>query len=596
MDRLARYESGSSACTHDDVLSDTSESLDERTEFNHDLVLVDEFDALSIELKGHAADRPTVASVQDAAAATLAAQAAPSAAQRLSDANRTSFELLKHAPKLGKYPAQEHARKVAKELGVLKGLIYLPGQISQHYEDSDQGPSFHQRRYFYYITGADFANCEVTYDIGRDNLILWIPWVEPRQALYFGSPPSPDDIKSRSDLSDVRYTSELPRYLRTYLASSANPSRCHGAPTPTTIFILHRNQVPPIDYDHAAGVVCLDSTHLQPSMDAARVIKTQYEIAAIKHANAVSSAAHRSVLSRLKRMTNEREIEAFFRGYCLAVGAKHQAYPVIVGSGSNAATLHYDANDEPLAGRQLIVLDAGCEWLLYASDVTRTLPIGGALTPEARAVYAIVERMQEQCIAAVRPGVPYYRLHLMAALIATQGLLKLGVLTGGTADEIFAKGTAAAFFPHGLGHHVGLDVHDVSGREALMLGAAFAPAGARKRGSAGKREWITPEMMAMLGRDGQTIRAPYKGRQRLAEGMVVTIEPGIYFSRPYIETLFLDHPTHSRYIDRDVLEKYYPVGGVRIEDDILVTYNGYENLTTAPKGEEAFKIINGDES
>ena len=99
---------------------------------------------------------------------------------------------------------------------------------------------------FYYITGADIPNCAVTYDIARDNLILWIPYVEPRQALYFGAPPSPEAIKSGSHLSDVRYTTELPRYLRTYLSSAANPHRCRGgAPTPTTIFILHRDQVPP---------------------------------------------------------------------------------------------------------------------------------------------------------------------------------------------------------------------------------------------------------------------------------------------------------------------------------------------------------------
>lgn len=297
-----------------------------------------------------------------------------------------------------------------------------------------------------------------------------------------------------------------------------------------TIFILHRDQVPPIDYDRAAGVVVLDSTHLQPAMDAARVIKTPFEVAAIRRANAVSSAAHRRVLSQLKRMTNEREIEACFRGYCLAAGAKHQAYPVIAGSGSNAATLHYAANDEPLAGRQLVVLDAGCEWLLYASDVTRTFPVGGAgaLTPEARAVYAVVERMQERCIAAVRPGLPYYRLHLLAAMIATEGLLALGVLKGGSAHDIFAKGTVSAFFPHGLGHHVGLDVHDVSGREALMLGGPPSAAVAgKRRGAAGKREWITPETMALLCRDGLTVSPPHKGRQALAENMIVTIEPGM---------------------------------------------------------------------
>jgi Xaa-Pro dipeptidase len=352
--------------------------------------------------------------------------------------------------------------------------------------------------------------------------VLWIPCISERQALYFGSPPSPEDCKSRSHLSDVRYINELPRYLRTYLASS---TASHSAPT--TIFILHRDQTPPIDRDHTSGIVCLDSARLQPAMDAARVIKTQYEIAAIRHANAVSSAAHRSVLKRLKRMTNEREIEALFRGFCLAAGAKHQAYPVIVGSGPNAATLHYDANDEPLAGRQLVVLDAGCEWACYASDITRTLPIGGVLTPEAKAVYAVVERMQEQCIAAVRPGEAYYRLHLLAARIATEGLLELGVLTGGTAAEIAAKGTVAAFFPHGLGHHVGLDVHDVSGREALMLGAHVVPASRRSRGSAGKREWISPEMMAVLARDRVTIAPPYKGRQRLEPDMVVTVEPGM---------------------------------------------------------------------
>jgi Xaa-Pro dipeptidase len=328
----------------------------------------------------------------------------------------------------------------------------------------------------------------------------------------------------------VRYTTELPRYLRTYFTSAANPQRCQGAPEPTTVFILHRDQVPPIDYDRVAGIVVLDSTRLQPSMDAARVVKTPYEIAAIRRANAVSSAAHRLILPRLKRMTNEREIEAVFRGYCIAVGAKRQAYPVIVASGANAGTLHYDSNDEPLEGRQLIVLDAGCEWSLYASDVTRTLPIGGVLTPEARAIYAVVERMQEATIAAVRPGVPYFRLHLMAAMIATEGLLKLGVLRGGTAHEIFGKGTVSAFFPHGLGHHVGLDVHDVSGRESLMLGATFvASSVARKQrgGAAGKREWITPEMMTMLCRDAQTVSPPYKGRQNLAENMVVTVEPGM---------------------------------------------------------------------
>ncbi len=154
---------------------------------------------------------------------------------------------------------------------------------------------------------------------------------------------------------------------------------------------------------------------------------------------------------------------------------------MIAGSGANASTLHYGANDEPLAGRELVVLDAGAEWACYASDVTRTLPLppkaaapGGGGTgprpsPEARAVYDLVLRMQRECVARVRPGVAFRDLQLHAARVAVEGLLELGIFRpppgspggrGSVADEIFAAGTVAAFFPHGLGHHVGLDVHE----------------------------------------------------------------------------------------------------------------------------------------
>lgn len=277
----------------------------------------------------------------------------------------------------------------------------------------------------------------------------------------------------------------------------------------------------------------IDAVSLQPAMNAARVIKTAWEIAAIRRANAVSSAAHKSVLTRLKRMSNEREIEAMFRGFCLAVGAKKTAYATIAGSGPNAATLHYDANNEPLAGRQMVVLDAGAEWQCYASDVTRTLPIGGKFTKEGKAIYGIVEKMQESCIKAVRPGVPFGSLHFHAMVICVTELLKLGILKGGSAAEILSKGTGAAFFPHGLGHHIGLEVHDVSGRERLMSRAAMvlekdgAPVMmSQRRGGAGKRDWVTPEIAARVYHEG--LMGGYaESKMGLLPGMVVTVEPGM---------------------------------------------------------------------
>lgn len=318
-------------------------------------------------------------------------------------------------------------------------------------------------------------------------------------------------------------------------------------------------------------------------MGRARVVKTDYEVAMIRRANDVSSAAHRSVAERLLRLDSERHVEALFRAACHVRGTRSQAYEVIAGAGANASTLHYVDNDAPLAGRQLLLLDAGCEWNCYASDVTRTMPLSGSFSPRAAAVHAIVQRMQDECIARVRPGAAYYRLHLHAASVARAGLLRLGILRG-DADEIARAGTVAAFFPHGLGHHVGLEVHDVDGGFPLL--APPRP----HRSVGGKRVAVTPETLVAMADEDEGAETSTRGRLR--PNMVVTVEPGIYFCRPFLEAAFLADPKHARFIDADVLEAFYPVGGVRIEDCILVTSDGHENLTSAPKGAELLDVIN----
>lgn len=216
-----------------------------------------------------------------------------------------------------------------------------------------------------------------------------------------------------------------------------------------------------------------------------------------------------------------------------------------------------------------MLLDAGCEWGCYASDVTRTFPLNGKWTKEGEEIYKVVERMQRECIDAIRPGRLYYKLHLVACLIAVEELMKLGILYNGTRSEILARGTVAAFFPHGLGHHVGLEVHDVSGRERLLLtGSTVSSSGLNSQRVPGfqeprrrmKREQVTPEDLAAMYREAMMNKddveqndvrpPPYKGRQRLRENMVVTIEPGMFvyfpsfsfplllFSSPQLFSLF----------------------------------------------------------
>ena len=155
---------------------------------------------------------------------------------------------------------------------------------------------------------------------------------------------------------------------------------------------------------------------------------------------------------------------------CISHQAKQQAYDPIAASGPNAGTLHYDANNENFEGRQLMCLDAGCEYELYSSDITRTFPLAESWpTKEAENIYKLVERMQESCIERLAPGVRYLDLHILAHQIAIDGLLKLGILHNGTREEIYAAGTSRAFFPHGLGHHIGLEVHDVGQAELMSV-------------------------------------------------------------------------------------------------------------------------------
>lgn len=327
--------------------------------------------------------------------------------------------------------------------------------------------------------------------------------------LWYGKTPTVEETRAITQVDDVRLIANLDRFLYAVLTPGS------------TLFVLHNEQTPGLDT--TKGLVHIDTVRLKPAMDRARVIKTDYEIEMIRRANAVSSAAHKAVLTRVSKLSNERELEAIIRGFCQAQGAKRQAYPVIAGSGVNASTLHYDANNQPLAGRQLVCLDGGAEWDCYASDITRTFPLSGTWSTEAGAIYKIVDRMQRECIRRIMPGVIYSDLHKHACTIAVTELLKLDILQG-EAAEILSRGTVAAFFPHGLGHHVGLEVHDVEGDERLLssMGTTAKRRGSRVRS---KRDMVTADMLATMFRETSTM-AP-RGKRKLEKGMVVTVEPGM---------------------------------------------------------------------
>lgn len=362
---------------------------------------------------------------------------------------------------------------------------------------------FRQRRFAFYLSGANFPGTSVTYDIAKDFLILWVPVRAPSKELWYGAIPSIKECMANFQVDSVRDIKEI----KAYLSKTLDPRS-----KPPTAYILHKDErPPPLDWESFSGPSLKPDTKLLlPAMARARAVKTPYEIAQIRKAVDISSQAHLEVLKHVKRLTNEAQVESIFLSKCRELGAKKQAYPPIAGSGPNAAVLHYGANDQDFGDRQLLVLDAGAEFNCYASDVTRTFPLSGTFTTEAKKIYQIVLNMQNECIDMIRPGQLWSQVSTKAVDVAMQGLLNIGILQTGRSGQTPSSAAVRLFFPHGLGHLVGLDTHDVilevgvrSSAESL-LGGMFG----------GKRQsWDS------LNFKGEVAGAPYA--PGLEEGMVI---------------------------------------------------------------------------
>lgn len=328
---------------------------------------------------------------------------------------------------------------------------------------------------------------------------------------------SPEQAKAKYDIDDCKTTKDINPHLAS--TSESAQSTIYAIPEQISddiTFLSFKNK---------------ELTQLKPAIEYCRVTKSDYEIALIRKANAISTVAHVNVMKAAAKAKNECELEAVFLKSCVERNAKNMAYHSIVAAGENGATLHYVYNAAEIKDQNLLLLDAGCEVDCYASDITRTFPIKGTFTDESLAIYKIVLDMQKQCIGALKEGVLWDSVHELAHKIAIKGLLDLGILKG-DAEQIFKARTSVAFFPHGLGHYLGMDTHDTGGN------ANYA--------------------------DKDSMFRYLRVRGTLPARSVITVEPGIYFCRFIIEP-YLKNDEQKQYIDEKVLERYWSVGGVRIE-------------------------------
>jgi Xaa-Pro aminopeptidase len=290
--------------------------------------------------------------------------------------------------------------------------------------------------------------------------------------------------------------------------------------------------------------------------------KDAVELERMREAERATRAGFAAVAPLIEPGRSERELQVEIEAAFLRNGADSLAYETIVGGGPNSAVLHFPPTSRRLADGELVLIDAGAEYRGYASDVTRTYPASGELTAEQREVYAIVETAGERATELCAAGTEWRDVHDSAALVVARGLVELGLLRGDP-EGLVERRSYALFFPHGVGHMVGLGIRDAG--EILR------------------------------GREDRDNEFPHlRIDLPLRPGHVVTVEPGIYFVPALLEDPEL-RDEHRDAVDWDRAEGMLGFGGIRIENNVLITDDGHEVLTAdIPGTPDAWRLRSGD--
>ena len=402
---------------------------------------------------------------------------------------------------------------------------------------------FRASSHFLYFAGIPLENAVICLDGGRLELF----YDEPPAAsiLWHGETPSRSELAATIG-ADAAHP----------LAVLSDRAAAATIPHPEARAAQQQNNL----LNRAASLDDPGDRALAEAIVAVRLIHDEAAIAAIREATAITVSAHKAGMAATAPASTEAAVRAAIEGVFLAHNAVPAYNSIVTVCGE---VLHGDRYDNQLAAGDLLLVDAGAEMASgWASDVTRTWPVSGQFSTAQRDVYDVVLAAHDGAIAAVRPGVEYREVHLLAARILAEGLVDLGILRGNACDLV-ARDAHALFFPHGIGHLLGLDVHDM---EDLGDLAGYAPG--RQRSD-------------RFGLGYLRLDRPLK------TGNIVTIEPGFY----QVPAILQDPERRARYADAvnwERLAQFADVRGIRIEDDVLVTADGAEVLTAAlPTGAEA---------
>ena len=433
------------------------------------------------------------------------------------------------------FPAETFARRRSRLLRRLRAgsaAVFAAGHDSLRNGDVEH--PFRQPSSFFYLTGFDEPDAVAVLRPGHEEpFVLFVRPYDPAMAIWVGARLGVDGAIEELGADAAYPIEELEQRLPQLVASAGTLYYSLGSDERLERLVSRvvaqrraaaQAGAPPVE-------AVMDPA---PLVAAQRLIKSREEVAALQRAIDITGAGLEAAMRATRPGMHEYEVQAILESEYRRLGSPRDGFPSIVAAGANACTLHYTANRAEMARDELLLVDTGAEFDFYGADVTRTYPVDGRFRAAARDVYELVLEAQEQAIALVRPGVRFHDVHDKAAEVLTTGLVDLGVLSGDV-KGLFEERAFGPFFMHGTSHWLGMDVHDV-GRY----------------------------------REGEE-------SVELRPGMVLTVEPGLYFARGI----------------RGVPRRLRGIG-VRIEDDVLVTRGGCRVLSgDIPKQPDDLEAIVG---
>ena len=423
-----------------------------------------------------------------------------------------------------------------------KGIVVLFGNNEAPYNYPANGYApFRQDSTFLYYFGQHREGLVGVIDIDNDEEWLFGDDIDVEDIVWMGYTPSVADLAA-----EVGITKTAPM-------ANLRSVCCCGTATSSTLHFL-----PPYRHDTKIQIMDLLGIHPSKQKEEAslpliqavvkmRATKSAEEIAYIEAACDVGYVMHTTAQMLIKPGVTERFVAGQVDGIARSL-AQGNSFATIFSQ--HGEIMHGSPSDAPLEDGRLVLCDAGCELNDYCSDHTRTMPVNGRFTQRQLEIYSIVEECHDYVLEVAKPGVKYMDVHFAVCRLMTERLKELGLMKGDT-DEAVRAGAHAMFLPHGLGHMMGMDVHDMEGLGQTYVG-------------------FDDETRPNLEQFGTNC---LRMGRRLEPGFVVTDEPGIYFI-PHLIDLWRKEQHCAEFLNFDKLETYKDFGGIRIEDDLLITQDG----------------------